>query len=154
MLEDCALLFVVEDEVFFILLKVIQPPNCVGGWGASVLLNCQDWSFWVWNFCHPVLTMQALRLLHGVIEVSVRWLLKHFFTNITTQCFSRIRKQSDTLPWVLTQFSKRGLKAKQNIRTVGNFQILLFCIFFFNTVTLVVMIVSWSSMVCVYTCYI
>jgi len=41
-LEDFALLFVVEYEVFFILLKVIHPRNCVGGWGASVLLNCQD----------------------------------------------------------------------------------------------------------------
>jgi hypothetical protein len=34
-LEDCVLLFVVEDEVFFILLKVIQPLNCVGGWGVA-----------------------------------------------------------------------------------------------------------------------
>ena len=41
-LKDCALLFVVEDEVFFILLTVIQPPNCVGGWGVAVLLDCQD----------------------------------------------------------------------------------------------------------------
>jgi len=41
-LEDCSLLFVMEDEVFFILLKAIQPPNCVGGWSASVLLSCQD----------------------------------------------------------------------------------------------------------------
>jgi len=41
-LEDCALLFVVEDEVFIILLKAIQTPNCVDGWHASVLLSCQD----------------------------------------------------------------------------------------------------------------
>jgi hypothetical protein len=41
-LEDCALLFVVEDEVFFLLLKPIQLPNCVGGWSAPVLLSCQD----------------------------------------------------------------------------------------------------------------
>jgi len=64
-LEDCALLFVVEDEVFIILLKAIQTPNCVDGWHASVLLSCQDWPFWVWNFCHK-LTMQVLGLLQDV----------------------------------------------------------------------------------------
>lgn len=41
-LEDCAILFVVEDEVFVILLEAIRPLNCVGGWSASVLLSCQD----------------------------------------------------------------------------------------------------------------
>jgi hypothetical protein len=35
-------LFVVEDEVFFILLEVIQTLNYVSGWGVADSLNCQD----------------------------------------------------------------------------------------------------------------
>jgi len=71
-LEYCSLLCVVEEEVFFFLLKAIQPPNCVG-WSASVMLRCQDWSYWVWNFCHHELSVKILGLLQDVIEVSVQW---------------------------------------------------------------------------------
>ena len=64
-------LFVVKDEVFFILLKVIQPLNCVGGWGAAALMSCQDWFFWVWNFCHHVMKFWGCCI--GVVEVCFLW---------------------------------------------------------------------------------